>query len=353
MQGEHSNPKVHAGDDLSYFARRVWTVAFIVLAIGGGILLLWMASRVFLLFFAGVLFAIFLRTIANAVNCVTRLPRDWSLGATIALLLLACGGLGWALAAPISKQINQVSAELPQAVQKLEAQLRQYSWGRQIVDKIRNSSNLGSQTGSLMEKVRGFTSISIEGIVDVLVILFCGFYLAARPETYTGGFLRLMPRRRRPRGREVLEQIGTDLRHWLFGQIISMAIIGLLTWLGLWLLGVQGSAILGLLAGLLDFVAVVGPWIAGIISCGMALLNSPMQALYVICLFLALHLLEGHVVIPIVQRRATRLPPVLTILAMVMFYMLFGFLGLLLAVPLLALTLITVRTLYVEDVVDQ
>jgi predicted PurR-regulated permease PerM len=78
-----------------------------------------------------------------------------------------------------------------------------------------------------------------------------------------------------------------------------------------------------------------------------------MHAVYVACLFLGLHLLEGHIVIPLVQKQATRLPPVLTILAMVLFYMLFGFLGLLLAVPLLALVIITIRTLYVEDVIDR
>ena len=353
MQDEHPNSSFKRGGELSYFARRVWIATLIIAAVGGGILLLWLAARVFLLFFAAVLFGIFLRASANAVGRVTRLPRDWSLGLAIVLLLLVLGGTGWLLAAPISKQVAQLSEELPQAAQKMEARLRRYSWGEELVNKIQNPSGLSSQAASLMKKVQAFFSVSLEGIIDVLVILFCGFYLAARPELYVNGFLRLVPRGRRDRGRQVLLEIGDELRRWLFGQIVSMAIIGLLTWLGLFLLGISASEVLGVLAGFLDFVPVVGPWIAGVISCIIALLKSPMHAVYVACLFLGLHLLEGHIVIPLVQKQATRLPPVLTILAMVLFYMLFGFLGLVLAVPLLALVTITIRTLYVEDVIDR
>ncbi|HVV02518.1 MAG TPA: AI-2E family transporter, partial [Verrucomicrobiae bacterium] len=95
------------------------------------------------------------------------------------------------------------------------------------------------------------------------------------------------------------------------------------------------------------------PWVAGIISCVLALLVSPMHAVYVACLFTALHLLEGHVIIPQVQKHAARLPPVLTVVAMVLFAELFGFFGLFLATPLLVLILISTKALYVEDVIEK
>lgn len=352
MQDKYSNAVPSSRWEWRDYSRRVGLAVLIVIAVLGGILLLWVAARVFLLFFAAVLFAIFLRTCADFVGRLVHLSRDWALGVTIALLLLICAGAGFLLATPVSKQIDQISDELPQATQKLEGQLQQYSWGKSVVEKIHNPGGLASQTGGMLKKAQSFFSVTLEGIVDFLVILFCGFYLAARPETYARGFLRLIPATKRDRGQEVLDAIGTELRHWMFGQIISMTIIGLLTWLGLFLLGIPASELLGIMAGILDFVPVAGPFVAGLVSCVIALLRSPWHALYVLCLFMALHLLEGHVIIPVVQRRATRLPPVLTILAMVLFYMLFGFLGLLLAVPLLALVLITTRTLYVENVIE-
>lgn len=345
------NTAVDSRENLHQFSRRVWLAMLIIVAVLGGIMLLWLAAKVFLLFLASALFAIFLRTVANAIGRVTHLPRDWSLGITIALLLGICAGAGCLLATPVANQVNQLTTEIPEALQRLEGQLQQYSWGKTVVEKI-HSGGVLTPSEDALKKVQSFFSVSMEGIVDILVILFCGFYLAARPELYVNGFLRLLPQSKRERGREVLNAIGDELRHWIFGQIVSMSIIGFLTWLGLFLLGIKASEVLGLLAGVLDFVPVVGPFIAGLISCAIALLKSPMHALYVLCLFLALHLLEGHVVIPLVQRQATRLPPVLTILAMVLFYKLFGFLGLLLAIPLLALTIITTKTLYVEDVVE-
>jgi predicted PurR-regulated permease PerM len=335
------------------FVHRVWLAVLVVAAVGSAILLLCLAYKVALVFFASVLLGIFFRTLSDWVSRWTRLGSGWSLAIVIVALLALCGLLGWLLATPISQEVDQLTQELPKAVARLQAQLEQFSWGRAIVARWRQPSGLFAQAGSLLSKASDLFSITVEGVVYVWVILFCGFYLATQPQFYVEGFLRLLPQQKRPRGRVVLHAIGEELRHWLFGQIISMAIIGFLTWLGLHFLGIPLSAALGLLAGVLDFIPVVGPWVAGIISCVLALLRSPMHAVYVASLFVTLHLFEGHVLIPQVQKHATRLPPVLTVLAMVLFSQLFGFLGLFLATPLLALVMMVTKALYVEDVLKQ
>ncbi len=349
-----NSPKEQPGSrrDLGEFARRTWIAVLIVTAVGGAILLLWLAFKVFFLLFTAILLAIFLRTLTKWVSRLLHLGAGWSLAIVLVVLLGLCFGLGWLLAAPVAQEVDQLKQQLPQGVARLETQLQHYSWGRAIAEKLQRPMGPLSQLGNLFHRAYALFSVTIRGIVYLLVVLFCGFYLAIDPEYYAEGFLRLFPIPRRIRGRVVLNEIGTELQHWLLGQVISMTIIGFLTWLGLHFLDIPGSAVLGILAGMLDFVPVVGPWVAGIISCVMALLRSPAHALYVACLFIGLHLFEGHVLIPLVQKHATRLPPVLTILAMILFSQLFGFLGLLLATPLLAFIMISSKALYVEDVLE-
>ncbi|MGH6611543.1 MAG: AI-2E family transporter, partial [Burkholderiaceae bacterium] len=187
------------------------------------------------------------------------------------------------------------------------------------------------------------------GIVNVLIIIFVGLYLAAEPRLYTNGLVRLVPIRHRPRAQEFLSALGHTLRWWLVGRLSLMLLNGVLTALALWLLGVPLALTLGILAGLLNFIPNIGPVIAGVPAVLIALMQSPQQALYVFILYVALQSVDGYVLTPLVQRRTIELPPVLTITAQVLLGVLLGTLGVLLATPLTAAALVLVKMLYVED----
>lgn len=353
MSGPSENAPLEfgpGGNGYRAFVRRAWAIVLILAAVAGAVLLMWVASQILLLLFAGILLAVFLRLISSGVGRVTRLPNGWALLATMLLLLGILAGAGLLLATPVSEQMQLLSDELPKAIAQLQTQLEKYPVGKNFVDQIKNFT---AELGPLWGQITNFFSMTLESILGVLIIVFFGIYFAADPCLYIDGFLQLLPPPRRPRTRQIIFEIGTYLRHWLLGQLISMTIVGILTWLGLWLLKVPLSGMLGFIAGLVDFVPVVGPWGAGILAALLGLLRRPVLPLYVAALFIVIHLLESHFLIPQVQKFSTKLPPVLTILALALFTKWFGFLGLLLSTPLLVVVLVLVRTLYQEDVLHE
>jgi predicted PurR-regulated permease PerM len=149
----------------------------------------------------------------------------------------------------------------------------------------------------------------------------------------------------------VLSSIGTTLRRWLLSQFVAMVVIGAVTTAVLLALGVEAAVSLGLIAGLLEFVPNVGPLLSALPAVAMGFLDSPQKALMVAIAYVGIQFAENHLLIPFLMRKGLDLPPVLTIVGQALMAFLFGFLGLLVAVPLIAAILVAVKMLYVEDVV--
>lgn len=163
------------------------------------------------------------------------------------------------------------------------------------------------------------------------------------------GLLKLIPLGYRPRAAEVLDESGSTLRAWLLAKLLEMLLIGVLTTLGLWLLGIQLALVLGLIAGLLSFIPNIGPVLAVIPALLLASLEGGRTVLYVAALYLFIQALESYVFTPWMQQRIVSVPPALTIAVQLLFGLLAGTLGLLLATPLAAVGMVLVRMLYVED----
>jgi predicted PurR-regulated permease PerM len=190
----------------------------------------------------------------------------------------------------------------------------------------------------------------VEVVGAVAVITFLSLYFAAEANLYIAGLLRLVPLPRRPRTAEILDETASAIWYWMLGRLVSMTTLGFLTAVGLWAIGVPLPIALGFLAGILFFVPYIGAFVSAIPSLLLAVSVNLDMALYVIALYIGVHLIEAYILVPLVQRRVVHLPLALTLSAQIIFGVLAGFLGLLLATPLVAAALVIIRMVYVEDV---
>ncbi len=333
---------------LTDFARRVVVAVLITLLLLALAYMLWRGAHVLLEAFAGVLFAVFLSALSDWLSKHTRLSYGWSLCAVVVALFVLAGGLAWLFARQIAAQVAELLQTLPKSFEEIRASLAQYSWGQYLLEHVPQAQKALGEAGGF-SRVTGLISGVADFLVAALVILIVGIFGAAEPGLYKAGLFHLVPRAQRPRAGQALEAVTFNLQHWLLGQIALMVIIGATTAVGLWLMGIPLALTLGLLTGVMELIPYVGAWLSAIPALLMAVLVSPLHVVMVAGLFLFLHVLEGYVLFPLIQRRAVHLPPALTLVAQVLLGELLGVLGLFVAAPLTVVAVVLLKMLYVED----
>jgi predicted PurR-regulated permease PerM len=312
--------------------------------------LAWLAVYLFdvlLIVFAGVLLAVVLRGLSSWISRHTRLPAGVSLAA---VLLTAVGALVAfvLLASPeIGRQFDELIAQLPGAMAKLTAYLEQSEWGRWILERAAKAGQWLAHPEALQGAQQAMSGIFAVG-AGLVVLLFVGVYVAAQPGLYLDNTLRLLPAARRPRAREVALECAVTLQRWMAGMVVSMAIIGVATWVGLWALGVSLALVLAVLAAVLTFIPNFGPIVAAVPAILLGLSQGTSTALWVAGLYVAIQAVESNAITPLIQRRAVSLPPALTIVMQLVMGALAGVLGVIMATPLTAVALVLVRRLHVE-----
>ena len=323
------------------FARRVGVViALVVLA-----LLVWKIAPVLLLGFAGIVLAIGVRAAAEPIARHTRLSPEWAVSIVFALFLLFLLAGGYLFGKQIAAQTTELWDAIRQAASKVQEKLGETPMGTWIVESVQ-----GGTDSDAMAKVFKGTVTVFGAMADVVLMLFLGLYFAVDPKMYRNGFLSLLPKGARDRVGAALDDSGRALRMWLLGQVLSMAAVGVLTAIGLWAVGVPMAVPLGILSGILDFVPFIGPLAAAIPGLMIAFSHGPDVAVYAALVYLTVQFAEGHLIMPMAQKWAVNLPPVLGLLAIVAFGTLFGFMGVLFAVPLAVVTYVMVQRLWVQQV---
>ncbi len=345
-----------AGQDDSLFEWRRrnvlqgWTLGFLAILLLFFLVLLWKAVPVLLLLFAGVLIAVALRFMSDSFSRLTRIPPRWSLAIVLVVLVVGIGVGGYLMAPSIYAQTSELAKDLRESVSTLEEGLRSTPVGQFVLSRIRGLEDAVGDSSDIWGRAAGMFTTTFGAIGGLFLTLAVGVFLAFDPALYRRGILRLVPLQKRSRAGEILDRLAYVLRWWIVGQLISMVFLAVSTWLILWILGVPLALVLALLAGLLTFIPYLGPIIAAVPIVLVAFVESPTLAMYVLIAYLVIQNLEGNVLIPIIMQRTVELPPVLTIVAQVLLGGIFGFTGILLATPLMAVGLELIKMIYVEDV---
>ena len=340
------------------------TVALVVLVLLG-VLVMWRASDIVLLIFLGILFGLSVATGARRLERY-RIPR--TAGAVLIVLGVVVVVFGlFSYAGPrLVEQTAAIRQGLPAALAKAQAWLASHTTGATAstaptapnaggrADTTAVSSvDVGSQVGDAIKfastVVFTFLSSSITVLAGIGLMVVLAVYVGAEQQGYRRGLITLFPPKARPRAVEVIDATAAALHKWLMTQLIAMAVIGVANFIAFEIIGVQAALALALIAGLLEFIPTLGPIISGAIAVAMASIDAPSKALWVLIAVIVIQQLEGNALIPYLMRGALDLPPALTIVMQALMAVLFGFAGMLVAVPLLAAVIVPVRMLYIED----
>ena len=332
-----------AGEPITHriFIERL-VIAVIVIGIA---LLLWNLRGLFLLVFGAALVAVILNIVAEPIRQRLNAP-DWLalLGAVVIVAGVMVAAF-WTFGAQVTRQAQALSEMIPAAWTAMEARLD--AWG--MGDSVREWTS-GLRAGGGVVSNLGNIAVSVgNGIADTLLVIVGGIYLAAQPELYRVGMIKLVPARGRALAAQAIEASGRALRLWLLGRMVSMAVVGLLTWIGLMIIGVPSALALGLIAALLEFVPFIGPIVAAVPAILLAFAESPQMAIWTALLFLAIQQFEGNILEPLVQQRAVEMPPALLLFALVAGGLVFGIVGIILAAPLTVVLFVLVKKLYVQE----
>jgi predicted PurR-regulated permease PerM len=326
--------------------RDILRAALLVAGVWLALQLLWVARSAFVLGFLGVLFGI---ALSAGVTWLQRrgVPRGLGTLILVVAFFSVVIGLGMLTAPRITPQLEELQQQLPDAISRFEQWIRE----RELGEPASIRQTLAQQIGKLGSNFAAIFSSTLAVLGGILVTTFVAVYIALDPRTYRRGILHLVPHRARPKAIEVMDAMGVTLRRWLVAQLIGMVVIGAITTVALLLLGVRAAVALGIIAGILEFVPYFGPILSAVPAIAMGFLDGPETALWVALAYIAIQQIEGNLLTPFLMKEGLDVPPVITILGQAAMALVFGFVGLLIAMPLIGAIMVPIKLLYVQDVV--
>jgi predicted PurR-regulated permease PerM len=305
--------------ELTYI-EKVWHTVAIVALLVVVILIARVAFNVLLMVLAGILI---------------------SIGGSFAILAV----LFWIMGTKISNQVAVLSDTLPHTISNAKIKMAETPIGRKILEYLASDNS-----DALMTTAKSFFNTSFGVLGDIYIILFLAIFFTSNPDLYKDGLIKLVPDSKKPLARQIFDRISYALKGWLKGMMLSMVLVFILLSIGLGIMSIPVALVLALLTGLLKLIPNFGSLAAMIPGVLLALTISTNTAIIVALIYMVTQTIVSNIVTPIIQNRMINLPPALTILAQVLMGTLSGVLGIILAVPLLAIVMILVDELYVKKI---
>jgi predicted PurR-regulated permease PerM len=364
-----------AGDRLQARNDLAWaiTVGGIGIVLFAALLLFtWHFAATIFLIFAGVLLGVALNALADLLGRVVRLPQ--ALRLTIVCLVLAgmLAGVVFLGGTTIAQQATVLSNTIKSQLVNVKAFLDSHGIDTGFFDLssfgaapsgsqetaapaastphgLPSASAIASSGGAILGQTFKVLLGTVSAVGNFFIVLFLGLAFAVQPEVYREGLLFMAPAKHRARATIIIDRIGDTLERWLIAQIITMAAVFFVTWIGLAIIGIQSSFILGIQAGLLAFIPTVGAILGGLIVVLASLSSGWVAALSAFVLFLGVHALESYVLTPIIQRQALDIPPATLFSFQILLGVVFGIWGLALALPLMAIAKVVIDHFKTEN----
>ncbi|MGQ0813648.1 MAG: AI-2E family transporter [Gemmatimonadota bacterium] len=318
-------------------------------------------AEVLLLFFIAILFGVYLSWITDSLQRRLDVPRWIGMIGALVITALAVTGIGLMIVPALVEQTQQLIRSLPATLAGVEAKLLELAGRSTVAREILGQLDPGeSYTGTFLKEVtgsaRGMVPYVFSGagfVIHFISVLVMGIYLALRPSVYREGFILLAPPVHRELVRDLLSDLSRTLRAWIVGQLLAMLVLGALTWIGLWALAVPYPLAFGVFTGVVAIVPFFGTLVSTLLPALFVLGDGGFwQFFWVAMLGVGVHIFEANVVAPMIMERQVHLPPVLSILSVLIMAHLLHVIGLLVAVPVLCTVMVIARRVYVHRVLE-
>jgi len=320
--------------------------------------ILWQIREVLLLMFAAVVLATTLNRLSKRFQRLG-MRRGFAVLLSVAIFLAGVVGFFWLIVPPFAQQFQELTNQVPKGFGRFNTWLDALRTRipNQLVPYIPDINSLIQQVQPFVNRLLGnsfaFVSGSLEVVLKILLVLVLTGMMLADPLAYRKVFVRLFPSFYRRRVDGILDQCEVSLEGWITGAFIAICVVGLMSLIGLSILGIKAALALAVLAGFFNLIPNLGPTMSVLPAIAIAFLDEPWKVVAVLILYVIIQQVESNFITPIVMAQQVSLLPAITLIAQLFFVTFFGFLGLFLALPLTVVAKIWLQEVLIKDVLDE